>query len=205
MILQRVKLITLRDHRATEWESGPSASYRPGFQVLRDRADPPLKLGACWCNTALIAGTNSMARHEVTISARHDLSAADVGHLKDRLYDHIRRAIGRDDGKKLAFAAPDTDGRQVGGIAGYTWARMAEIKQLWVDDARRGFGIGRRLLEAVIAEAIHRNCQCIWVMSYEFQAPGLYEKCGFEQAAELRDWPPGHSNFVLRRGLQKTE
>jgi ribosomal protein S18 acetylase RimI-like enzyme len=106
---------------------------------------------------------------------------------------------------RLTFVAQDKDGRQIGAIAGYTWAGMAEIKQLWVDEAHRGLGIGRQLLEAVIAEVIHRNCQCVWVMSYEFQAPGLYEKYGFERVAELRGWPPGHSNFVLRRGLQKTE
>jgi ribosomal protein S18 acetylase RimI-like enzyme len=62
-------------------------------------------------------------------------------------------------------------------------------------------GIGRRLLEAAIAEAMQRRCQCVWVMSDEFQAPGLYEKCGFERVAELKDWPPGHSHFVLRRRL----
>ena len=146
-----------------------------------------------------------MARHRVTIAAWHDLSVAAIEQLEDRLYDHNRRTIGRDDGKRLAFLAQDTDGRQIGAIAGYTWAGMAEIKQLWVDEAHRGMGIGRRLLEAAIAEAMQRRCQCVWVMSYEFQAPGLYEKCGFERVAELKDWPPGHSNFVLRRGLQKTE
>jgi ribosomal protein S18 acetylase RimI-like enzyme len=142
-----------------------------------------------------------MARHEATILARHDLSAPEVKHLEDRLYDHNRRATGRDDGQTLAFAALDMDGKQIGAIAGYTWAGMAEIKQLWVDEAHRGLGIGRQLLEAAIAEAIGRHCQYVWLMSYDFQAPGLYEKCGFERVAELKDWPPGHSNFVLRRRL----
>jgi ribosomal protein S18 acetylase RimI-like enzyme len=146
-----------------------------------------------------------MAKHGVTISARHDQSVAEIEQLEDRLYDHNRRAIGRDDGKRLAFVAQDTDGRQIGAIAGYTWAGMAEIKQLWVDAAHRGMGIGRRLLEASIAEAIQRRCQCVWVMSYEFQAPGLYEKCDFERVAELKDWPPGHSHFALCLRLQKPQ
>ena len=78
---------------------------------------------------------------------------------------------------------------------------MAEIKQLWVDEAHRGLGIGHQLSEAAIAEAANRNCQCIWVLSYDFQAPGLYEKCGFERAAELKDWPPGYSHIALRRWI----
>jgi ribosomal protein S18 acetylase RimI-like enzyme len=101
--------------------------------------------------------------------------------------------------------AHDTDGRQIAAIAGYTWAGMAEIKQLWVDGAYRGMGTGRRLLEAAIAEAVEHRCQCVWVMSYEFQAPELYEKCGFERVAELKDWPPGHSHFALCLQLQKAE
>src|SRR6476619_1591152 len=131
-----------------------------------------------------------MARHEATISARHDLPASEVEHLEDRLHGHNRRAIGRDDGKRLAFLAHDTAGKQIGAIAGYTWAGMAEIKQLWVDEPDRRVGIGRQLLEAAIAEAIERKCQCIWVLSYDFQAPWLYEKCGFARVAELKDWPP---------------
>jgi ribosomal protein S18 acetylase RimI-like enzyme len=146
-----------------------------------------------------------MAKHGVTIPARHDLSVAEIEQLEDRLYDHNRRAIGRDDGRRLAFVAQDTDGRQIGAIAGYTWAGMAEIKQLWVDEAHRGMGTGRQLLEAAIAEAIKRRCQCVWVMSYEFQAPGLYEKCGFERVAELKDWPPGHSHFALCLRLRKPQ
>jgi len=146
-----------------------------------------------------------MARHEATISARHDLPASEVEHLEDRLYDHNRRAIGRDDGERFGFVALDTAGKQVGAIAGYTWAGMAEIKQLWVGEPHRRLGIGRQLLEASIAEAIERHCQCVWVLSYEFQAPGLYEKCGFERVAELKDWPPGHSHIVLRRSLSKPE
>jgi ribosomal protein S18 acetylase RimI-like enzyme len=146
-----------------------------------------------------------MAKHGVTIAARHDLSVTEIEQLEDRLYDHNRRSIGRDDGERLAFVAQDADGRQIGAIAGYTWAGMAEIKQLWVDEAHRGMGTGRQLLEAAIAEAIERQCQRVCVMSYEFQAPGLYEKCGFERVAELKDWPPGHSHFALCLRLRKPQ
>ena len=146
-----------------------------------------------------------MAEHATTIRPRHDLSLRDIECLEDRLYDHNRRATGKHDGQRLAFVALDSAGQQIGAIAGYTWAGIAEIKQLWVDEAHRRTGIGRRLLDAAIAEASHRHCQCVWVMSYEFQAPGLYEKCGFERVAELQDWPPGYSHVVLRRWLQRTE
>lgn len=135
------------------------------------------------------------------IQPRHDLSVTEIDRLEDRLYDHNRRATGRADGRGLAFVAVDAQGIQIGAIAGYSWAGMSEIKQLWVDEVQRGRGLGRRLLEAAVAEAIVRGCQSVLAMSYDFQAPGFYEKCGFDRAAELTGWPPGHTHIVLRRQL----
>jgi hypothetical protein len=37
-------------------------------------------------------------------------------------------------------------------------------------------------------------------MSYDFQAPGLYEKRGFKRTIEIPDWPEGHVHVLL--GLQ---
>lgn len=63
------------------------------------------------------------------ILARHDLSIIDIDYLEDRLYDHNSRATGLDDGSRLSFLATDASGTQIGAIAGYTWAGIAEIKQ----------------------------------------------------------------------------
>jgi ribosomal protein S18 acetylase RimI-like enzyme len=136
---------------------------------------------------------------DMQIVPRHDFSITEIDHLEDRLYAHNRRAVGRDDGRGLGFAALDSPDLYVGAVAGYSWAGIAEIKQLWVAESHRGIGLGRALLEAAIAEADARDCQSVWVMTYSFQAPGLYERCGFERVAELDDWPPGHAHIVLRR------
>jgi ribosomal protein S18 acetylase RimI-like enzyme len=142
-----------------------------------------------------------MSAKTLRIQPRRDFSATEIERLEDRLYDHNRHATGQGDNRGLAFVMPDEAGKQIPAIAGYTWAGMAEIKQLWVDKAHRGLGIGRQLLEAAIAEAMNRYCPCVWVLAYDFWAPGLYEKCGFARVAELKDWPPGHSHIVLRRWL----
>lgn len=142
-----------------------------------------------------------MAAGMTEVLPRHEFSPIDVDRLERGLYDYNRQATGRDDGKKLGFIAINPHGTEIGAIAGYSWAGMAEIRQLWVDEGYRGLGIGRRLLEAAIAEALERACRYIWVLSYDFQAPGLYEKCGFDRVVELQDWPPGHSHVVLRRRL----
>jgi len=142
-----------------------------------------------------------MASPQVSVAPRHDFSLAEIDRIEDRLYDHNRVAVGRDDGRKLGFSALDRRGVPVGAIAGYSWAGMVEIKQLWVAETHRGQGVGRSLLDAAIAEARARGCRLLWVMTYSFQAPGFYERRGFERAAELDDWPPGHAHIVLRLRL----
>lgn len=68
---------------------------------------------------------------------------------------------------------------------------------MWIDAAYRGRGYARQLLGAFVAEATDRGVRRIWVSSHDFQAPGLYEKAGFQRIAELAEWPEGHSNIIL--------
>ena len=92
-------------------------------------------------------------------------------------------------------------GRMIGVAAGYTWAGSSELKQMWIDEAFRGRGYARELLNAFVAEAASRGVRQIWVASYDFQAPGMYEKAGFRPVAEFAAWPEGHSNVVLCKTL----
>jgi ribosomal protein S18 acetylase RimI-like enzyme len=131
------------------------------------------------------------------LKPRHDLSLVEIDAIEDRLYEHNRAATGRDDGEGLGFVIEDETGRMLGAAAGYTWAGISEIRQMWVDPAFRGRGYGRALLDAMVAEARRRGVSRIWVSSYDFQAPGLYERAGFQRVAELEGWPEGYLNVIL--------
>lgn len=131
------------------------------------------------------------------IHPRHDLSPNEVDAIEDSLYDHNRRATGRDDGQGLGFVIRDKADRTIGVAAGYSWAATSELKQMWIDEAHRGRGYGRKLLDAFVAESAGRGVRRIWVASYDFQAPGFYEKAGFKRMAEFAGWPEGQANIVL--------
>jgi ribosomal protein S18 acetylase RimI-like enzyme len=135
------------------------------------------------------------------IQPRHDLSPIEIDAIEECFYNYNRLATGRDDGRRLGFVIPDKAGRTVGVAAGYSWAGVSELKQLWVDEAYRGRGYGRQLLNAFVAEASRRGVRRIWVASYDFQAPGMYEKAGFKRMAEFADWPEGHCNVILCKTL----
>ena len=125
----------------------------------------------------------------------------EIDAVEDSLYEYNRAATGRHDGEGLGYIIRDDEGKTVGLAAGYTWAGISEIKQMWVAEAFRGRGYGRALLDAMIAEAQRRGVGRIWVASYDFQAPGLYERAGFKRMAELEGWPEGHVNVVLCKTL----
>lgn len=135
----------------------------------------------------------------VTLETRHNATATDIEWVEDRLYEHNRAATGRSDGDGLGFVARDDDGAIIGVANGYNWAGIAELKQMWVAEAHRGKGIARQLLNAFISEAKARGVKRIWLASYSFQAPKMYEKFGFRRVAEFEGWPDGHTNVFLCR------
>jgi ribosomal protein S18 acetylase RimI-like enzyme len=139
------------------------------------------------------------------IESRHDLSPNEIDAIENRLVEHNSRATGHRDGQGLAFIVRDEAGRTIGAAAGYTWSGTSELKQMWVDEAYRGRGYARALLDAFVTEARSRGVRRIWVASYDFQAPGLYEKAGFKRVAEFEGWPEGHVNVVLCKTLSQED
>ena len=135
------------------------------------------------------------------IRPRHDLSPDEIDAVEDNLYEFNRRATGRHDGRGLGFVIQDEAGRTIAVAAGYSWAATSELKQMWVDEAHRGRGYARALLDAFVTEAESRGVRRIWLASYDFQAPGMYEKAGFKRMAEFEGWPEGHTNVVLCKTL----
>ena len=135
------------------------------------------------------------------LEPRHEATPMDIDWVEDRLYEHNRAAAGRNDGLGLGFVIRDEGGGIVGVANGYSWAGIAELKQMWVDHAHRGRGYAHALVDAFEGEARKRGVRRIWVASYDFQAPGMYEKWGFRRIAEFEGWPEGHTNVILCKQL----
>jgi ribosomal protein S18 acetylase RimI-like enzyme len=132
-----------------------------------------------------------------TFRPRHDFTPDEIDALEQRLYEHNSAATGHRDGQGLGFEVLDDGGARIAAIAGHTWGGIAEIAQLWVDPAARGEGLGLALLDAALAEARARGCRQVFLMTYDFQAPGLYERRGFSRLIEVPDWPEGHTHMLM--------
>ncbi len=129
-------------------------------------------------------------------------SSADVEFLEERLYEFNTSATGITDGQGLGVFIRDKSNQIIAAAAGHSWGETCEIRQLWVSDALRGQGIGRRLMATVEAEAVRRGCRQFVLGTHSFQAPSFYEKLGFEIVSELPDYPIGHAQLLLRKILR---
>ena len=98
------------------------------------------------------------------------------------------------------YAGPLARARSVAGLAGETYSGWLFIRYLWVSDALRGQGIGRKLMGDAEGRALERGCHSAWVDTFSFQAQGFYPKLGYAVFGEL-DYPPGHKRIFLQKRL----
>jgi GNAT superfamily N-acetyltransferase len=124
-----------------------------------------------------------------------------VQYLEDRIYEFNSSVTGITDGEWLAIFVRDETGRIVAGICGNTWGGCCEIRQFWVEESRRGRGLGTRLLAAAEQEARRRGCSQIFLMTFTFQAPGFYARHGFTRLATVDGHPRGHQNLLMGKRL----
>ena len=94
------------------------------------------------------------------------------------------------------------NGTAVGGL----WAQFLNdwlhVDLLFVPESLRRSGIGTRIMQTAEALAAEKQCVGIWLDTYSFQAPGFYDKLGYEIFGRLPDHPRGHERIFLRKLLR---
>jgi GNAT superfamily N-acetyltransferase len=126
-------------------------------------------------------------------------STADLGILEQGLVEEAEEKVAARDYLLLTVLMRDSEGAVRGGLRGATAWNWLHIKHLWVDRALRGGGYGRQLVEKAEREALRRGCHGSWVDTFSFQAPGFYERLGYEAFGELEDFPSGEKRFFLMK------
>ena len=122
--------------------------------------------------------------------------------LVERIYEFNSNATDHFDGRLLGASVQNEAGEVIAGFSGHTWGGCAEISHLWVSEHHRGRGLGKTLLHAAEAEAVRRGCTQIVLTTHSFQAPGFYERVGYERKYAIEGRPKGHSNIVFVKSLE---
>ena len=84
----------------------------------------------------------------------------------------------------------ERDGVLLGGLIGSTIRGWLYVENFALPAAERGAGLGRRILALAETEAVRRGCGGSFLMTVQFQAPGFYERLGYQAFARLRAEDP---------------
>jgi putative acetyltransferase len=102
----------------------------------------------------------------------------------------------------VLFLVARAEGRAVGCVGLMLLPGYGEIKRMYVDPACRGRGIGRRLLDALEAQALQRGCSLLRLETGSLQPEALrvYERHGFARRGPFGDyWDDPNSVFMEKR------
>lgn len=87
----------------------------------------------------------------------------------------------------------------LGGALGHIWGGWLQIGMLWVAHPLRGQGYGAQLLQSAEEIARQRGCVHVTLDTHSFQAPGFYQKQGYEVFGVLEEYPPGHQRIFFKK------
>lgn len=131
-----------------------------------------------------------------------EVNPADFEALVEGVRRHNFAQMGEERSLPLAALASDEFGQLQGGVAGRTIYRQFLIDVLWVAEAQRGSGLGRRLLALAESQARLRGCLAAQVGTLAFQAPDFYQKLGFEIVGKVEGVAQSPDRFFLLKRFQ---
>jgi GNAT superfamily N-acetyltransferase len=147
-------------------------------------------------------GRTKMAeKYRARFVIEEEPAAADVQFLEDRLIEFNYAVTGYRDGNLFGIFLRDEQAQIYAGISGFTWGGTGKVERLWIRADWRGKKIGADLLARAEEEALRRGCKVMVLDTHSFQAPGFYQKQGYEISGRLEDFPLGHQSFYLRKML----
>ncbi len=130
------------------------------------------------------------------------ITEADLAALEAGLAEHTAaKGVAPIAFRPLAALRRDASGKIVAGLYGKTFWDWLYVDTLWVHPDLRGQGVGRALMAIAEEEARRRGCGGIYLWTQTFDAPGFYQKIGFQQFVIMPDFPAGHQRYGFMRRL----
>ena len=83
--------------------------------------------------------------------------------------------------KKFSLSFKDDNEMVFAVLNAFTAFAEIYIDDIWVDTVHRGKGFGRKLLQTLETHFQGKGFNNINLVTNAFQAPGFYEKCGFQK------------------------
>lgn len=89
----------------------------------------------------------------------------------------------------------------MGGLRGFVFLQWLNVELLFVDDAARHQGLGRRLLATAEQKARELGARNATLNTFEWQARELYLKQGYEEFGRIDDYIQGFYVAYMKKAL----
>jgi len=145
---------------------------------------------------------NNNPKADVEISVTDELDAADAAVISDGLRAHYVSQAGYYDFRPLAvFVRNPQTGKVVGGLHGRSEFGLVYVGWLFLPEDLRRARIGTRVLAMAEEEGRRRGCTRIALTTLSVEAPGFYQKQGYDIAATIDCDPPGLTRYYMMKRL----
>lgn len=121
--------------------------------------------------------------------------------VRDGLTAFNRKAVNFPDPIPANVVVRDNDGNIRGGVVGRVAHDTVYIDLVWLDDALRGEGLGRAMLEQAENRARRLGARIAWLYTLSWQARPFYERLGYTVFGEMPFADGAHRRFFMRKNL----
>ncbi len=124
--------------------------------------------------------------------------AQNDGIIRDGII-HFNKQILKENAKHWSIYVKSERQLIIGGALIWEHSDALYIDVLWVDDAYRGQGIGRNIMQKIENEAKNKGLGKLYVDTFSFQAEEFYTKQGFYRIAIVDDYLLGFDRCYMRK------
>jgi GNAT superfamily N-acetyltransferase len=122
--------------------------------------------------------------------------------IRGGLSEYNLEEAGYRDARPLAVLVPDPEGREIiGGLLARTSMGLLFVDLFFLPESLRGNGIGSRVIRTAEDEAVRRGCSRAILFTVTFQAPGFYERRGYQVLGRIECDPPGRTRICMTKKL----
>ena len=122
--------------------------------------------------------------------------------IREGLGNYNLEQAGHRDARPLAVVVADPETRDViGGLLGRTSMGLLFIDLFFLPESLRKHGIGSQIIRMAEDEATRRGCSWAVLFTVTFQAPGFYERQGYQVLGRIECHPPGHTRICMTKNL----
>ncbi|MDK4740336.1 GNAT family N-acetyltransferase [Rhizobium sp. CNPSo 3464] len=135
----------------------------------------------------------------VTVSILDNPSDDDRQAIANPLLAFNDAKTGDDRYEPIGIMLRDEAGEAIGGLWAKLYYDWLFVELLFVPESLRGEKLGSTLLTQAEQIAREKGCVGVWLDTFSFQAPGFYEKQGYERFGSLQDYPRGKERVFFRK------